>query len=214
MDEEERDYVVEEGDCLSQIAFESGFFWDTLWNHPANAALKEERRSPFVLNPGDTVHIPARRSKSVAVETGKVHRFRRRGVPAKLRVRVYSGDRPIAGEPYRLEVDGTVLTGTTGEDGLVEAFVAPNAGKALLTVGSGEEQRVYGLALRRLDPESAGKGLQERLRNLGYYTGEVNGELDERTRLAIRAFQKAQELEPDGEDTPRLRERLRTAHGC
>ena len=31
------DYVAKAGDCLTSIAFEHGFDWKTLWNHPNNA---------------------------------------------------------------------------------------------------------------------------------------------------------------------------------
>ena len=53
-------YQVKEGDCLSSIAFEQGFFPDTIWNHSNNAVLKEKRKDPNVLMQGDVVFVPDR----------------------------------------------------------------------------------------------------------------------------------------------------------
>jgi len=54
----EEDYEVQAGDCISSIAYERGFSLETIWNHPANAALKQRRRNPYVLRPGDVLKIP------------------------------------------------------------------------------------------------------------------------------------------------------------
>jgi N-acetylmuramoyl-L-alanine amidase len=51
-------HVVREGECLASIAFENGFFPDTIWRHADNSALKERRENPNVLQPGDVLFIP------------------------------------------------------------------------------------------------------------------------------------------------------------
>jgi N-acetylmuramoyl-L-alanine amidase len=212
--EGEHDHTVGEGECLSQIAFENGFFWETVWNHPSNAGLKDARKSPFVLNPGDSVHVPALREKKVQLQTGQTHCFKRRGVPAKLRVKLQSDGKALAGEPYQLDVDGKVKKGTTGGDGLVDEYVPPDAEKVTLTVGSGNKKRVYELALRELNPDSEIAGLKARLRNLGYFAGEVDDNIDDDTREAIREAERANGLQVTGEDSPALRDKLRELHGC
>lgn len=45
---------------------------------------------------------------------------------------------------------------------------------------------------------SAVKAVQRRLRDLGYYNGEIDGEYGEGTERAVRAFQKANKLDVDG----------------
>jgi hypothetical protein len=57
------DRRVHQGDCLNSIADETGFFWETLWNHASNDSLKQQRRDPNVLEPGDVVHVPDKTPK-------------------------------------------------------------------------------------------------------------------------------------------------------
>src|SRR5881397_2063295 len=52
------EHVVQEDECLHSIAEKYGFFWSTLWNHADNADLKNERKDPEALVPGDLVRIP------------------------------------------------------------------------------------------------------------------------------------------------------------
>ena len=88
------DHVVRDGECLASIAYEHGFFWETLWNLPENAKLKELRKEPTVLLAGDVVHIPDLRVQPHDRATGASHRFRRKGVPGHLRLRMTKPDEP------------------------------------------------------------------------------------------------------------------------
>ena len=40
--------------------------------------------------------------------------------------------------------------------------------------------------------------LQERLREFGFYDGEITGEFDEKTRASVISFQESEGLTPDG----------------
>jgi hypothetical protein len=81
-------YVVRKGDCLSSIAFEHGFLWDAIWNHPDNAGLRSLRKDPDVLLEGDVVAIPDPAPKQVSVPTMANHRFVLRTAPTMLRLRI------------------------------------------------------------------------------------------------------------------------------
>lgn len=192
-------YTVKQGECMSSIAYEHGFFWESLWSHPDNAELKTKRDSPFVLKPGDIVQIPPLKQREEACPTGRCHTFRVKGVPEVLRLTLLEFDQPLANLDYVLEHSGETFTGTTDDNGLVEVYVPPNLPRATLRVGEGDDQRVYEVSLRTLNPTKEVDGAQARLANLGYYEGKAHGTLDEATEAALRRFQTCQDLDPTGE---------------
>src|SRR5262245_14444374 len=121
-----QEYTVQQGDCISSIAVRHGFFPDTLWDDAANADLKAKREEPNVLLPGDVVVIPDKREKSADGGSEKRHRFRRKGVPEKLRLRLLDDEgQPFANQAYRLDIDGQTVNGTTGGDGMIEVPIHP-----------------------------------------------------------------------------------------
>ncbi|MFV2090474.1 MAG: peptidoglycan-binding domain-containing protein, partial [Pseudomonadales bacterium] len=121
-------YSVKQGDCISSIAFKSGFRPDTVWNHSENAELKNLRKDPNVLAPGDSVFIPDTEVVQVSAATDQKHRFRRKAVPEILRIVLEdSQGRPRAGVNYTIDVDGTSTDDQTGDDGLIEFPIQPDA---------------------------------------------------------------------------------------
>ena len=82
------DYRAREGDCVSSIAFEHGFHWETLWNHANNAQLKQKRKNPNMLRAGDIVHIPDLTPSEETRATDKTHRFKLKDVPIRLCLRI------------------------------------------------------------------------------------------------------------------------------
>jgi len=82
------DYTVKQGDCLSSIAAKYGLFWEKIWNHPKNARLKEQRKDPNILYPGDVVFVPEKEVKEESGATEQRHQFKKKGAPAKLRLRL------------------------------------------------------------------------------------------------------------------------------
>jgi hypothetical protein len=184
-------YKVKQGECMSSIAHAHGFFWESLWSHADNEELRSTRESPFVLAAGDVVSIPPLRQREEACSTGARHTFRRKGVPAKLSLQLLDGGEPMAGVGYVLEYSGLEILGVTDDDGVVEVHIPPNTPKAILRVGD----RVYDVTPRSLDPAETVNGAQARLASLGYYRGKIHGELDRLTAVAVRRFQRDNELE-------------------
>jgi hypothetical protein len=206
-------YEVRQGDCLSSIAFEHGFFWETLWNHANNADLKQKRKDPNVLFPGDEVYIPDKKEKEVACASEQRHRFKRKGVPEILRIRFLDAEgQPRDGLPYVLDIDGMVLKGTTKDDGTIEEHIPPDARKAVITLGTGDEEEVREFNLGHLDPVTEITGVQGRLNNLGYHCGDEYGVLGEKTRRAISEFQADHGLKATGELDDQTRKTLDKEH--
>jgi len=203
-------HEVKQGECLSSIADEYGFFWQTLWNHPNNANLKQIRKDPNTLMPGDRVHVPDKRLKEEKRPTSQMHKFRLLGVPTKLCLRLLLDDNPRANEPFTLDVEGTITRGTTSSSGKLEISIPPRAKTGKLTVGEGERATTYRLNLGNLNPHDQISGLQGRLKNLGYSNDRINGVLTPETKRAIAAFQTDIGLtvtgEPDSATIEKLRE--------
>lgn len=132
-----------------------------------------------------------------------------------VRLRLVADGTPRAGRAYTLELDeGTVRQGTTDADGfLVEHVPAATAHVTVRVEVPDFGTEEYVLRLGQLDPADAPRGLQQRLRNLGF-TCAPSGELDAQTRQALALFQA-----PEGRDassTPDASkvQRLEEAHGA
>ena len=182
-------HTVSRGECISSIADDYGFFPDTVWDAPENAELKQQRRDPNILLPGDRVVIPDKRLKEVQKPTDKTHRFRKLGVPALFRLQVFAGEEPRANQQYTLAIDGQLtLQGTTDDQGMVEEGIPPGANQGKLTIGPDRFEVTIQFGM--LPPIEELVGVQTRLNNLGYDCGPPDGVMNEQTRRALRRFQK------------------------
>jgi hypothetical protein len=190
-------HIVRAGEGLDRIAYEYGHFPGKVWSAPENDALRTLRVDGNILMPGDRLFIPDKVLGEVAAATGRRHRFRRRGVPAKFRLQVFRYHEPRAGEPWRLDVDGREHTGTTDADGVIEIFIPPDAVRGSLVIG--DDERPIALWFGELHPVTEPSGVQQRLRNLGFLREPQSGATDDATREALRGFQRRVGLEESGE---------------
>lgn len=199
-------YRVKQGDCIGSIASEHGFFWDTLWHHPGNARLREQRKDPSVLREGDVVRIPDLRGRNEEGATEERHRFRVKGVPAMLRIRLCIEDEPRADEPYTLFVDGMeVAQGRTDGDGFLRAPIPPGSRQGRLLVGIGDDRDVFLFRFGTVDPIETEEGVRGRLENLAHDATELEE--------AVRAFQDEEGLDVTGTVDTATRERLKERFG-
>lgn len=153
--------------------------------------------------PGDQLFVPDKRPREEAASTGKQHVFVRRGVIEVLRIYVEDMlGMPREEVPYTLTIDGRIVEGVTGSEGLVTVSIPPNAQSGSLVVGDvndDEGRQEYDLDLGHLDPIGAATGVQQRLLNLGFDCGPADGIIGPRTAGAIALFQAYSGLEPTGE---------------
>jgi N-acetylmuramoyl-L-alanine amidase len=206
-------HVVREGESFVNIVYAAGFFPDTVWKHPANEALREKRPNMNILMPGDEVTIPDKAERKATGETGKTHRFRRKGIPHLFRLQVFHGEMPRAKQSYTLTVSGPELTkkvtGTTDDDGVLTALVPPGAASGLLVIG--EDKQEIEILFGSLDPVEELAGVQKRLCNLGFAC-PVDGQPGPETTRALESFQRRFGLPVSGEADDATRAALATAH--
>lgn len=201
---------IKRGDTAVRLSEEHGFFHRTIWDHPTNAELKGERADANVLAPGDRLFIPDLTPKSVAAVTDRQHVYRRKGIPAIVRMQMLEDGQPRAGVGYELTVDGRSRRGTTSDAGYLQEWVAASAVKGTLKLDDSDE--IYTLQFGHLDPEDSVEGAQQRLNNMGYDAGPVDGEAGERTLAAVRRFQADRDLEVTGELDEATADALRRLH--
>jgi hypothetical protein len=208
-------HIVRQGECFSIIARRYGFqSYRTLYDHPDNAELKQERPNPNVLFPGDRVVIPDKETRTVNAATAKRHKFVVRTHEKVLRLRIEDHDgEPIAGAAYELAVGTDTRKGSTDGDGRLEEKIPSGTGIATLKVA----ERTLKLRLGAVNPMKGApdkglSGVYARLRNLGYRPFE-EGEVGPRTRLAIAVFQADAQLPVNGKLDDATRAKLEKLHG-
>lgn len=208
-------HVIEQGESVESIASECRHALATIWDAPENNDLKEKRKDPHVLMPGDRIFIPPIETKTFTVSTGTAAKFQVDRPPSRLVMTFLdSVGKARANLKYVLRVDGRELNGTTDGSGKIDPPIPARAKDAELELGEGDEAQHFTLNLRHLDPVTEVTGAQARLRNLGYDVGPIDGEIDARFRAALAAFQRGNGIEPTGELDATTQSTLIQKYGC
>lgn len=183
-----KQHTVEAGECLTSIAAHYGFSVDTIWNLADNASLKDKRKNPNTLVPGDIVAIPDRREKVVSCETAKTHRFKLSADSAICRLQLFEDEKAVANQDFELKIGTRSYKGTTDNRGVLEVAIPCKAKEGILTIGP--DKKILDLQFGYLQPISETKGVEARLRNLGF--------TNEKIEDALKAFQKRFGLQETG----------------
>ncbi|MBU0638225.1 MAG: LysM peptidoglycan-binding domain-containing protein [Planctomycetes bacterium] len=150
---------VEDGETISSIAAMYGFTdWENrVWNHGANAQLKQQRVNPNTLQAGDDVFIPELEEKQESRAVDNWHDFHVVRNKRFLRLQLKDeNDEPLANKTYEIAPDDSfrgnfVQQGTTTDaDGKIEEEIPHTLTQALLTLPD-ENLRVM-LKIGFLDP--------------------------------------------------------------
>ncbi len=132
---------------------------------------------------------------------------------------IVSDGRPRRGADYVLHVDGTPHTGTTDGQGLLQCRLpaTSRAGRLVFEAVDGWPAAEYELVFQQLAPVGEVLGMQQRLRNLGFYDGPMDGAAAS-VAAALASFQlsvgELAKSEALGEPSPRTGEALVQIHGC
>src|ERR1051325_10061076 len=205
--------TVKQGDHVARIAAQFGFSSPhTIWEDPQNAELKEKRKTPNILLPGDKLFLPDREQRIESKSTDQRHRFVARKSPLLLLVLLKDNEfQPLAGRKCKVEADGSSEELTTDGSGLLTKKIQATAEDGRLTVDNIEVPFKIG----HLDPVDEVSGQQARLNNLGYRAGTVGeGGAPEILRSAVEEFQCDQHLTVDGVCGPATQAKLKTVYGC
>lgn len=207
-------HYVRQGDTLFSLSKRYGIPTEKILNHPDNASLQDLRRDVGILRPGDRVMIPDPENKEIACATEARHRFRCHNLRYELRVQFLREDEPRGGEPYLLRLDMREVTGHLDDDGWLREMVPADAQEGVIILGEGSDLEEIPIQIGHLDPVNEVRGLQQRLKNLGFFSGEADDQPSEELDSAIRTFQTKYELEATGEMDQAAKERLTEIYGC
>ena len=206
---------MRDGECLSAIAHRYGLkSWPELWNDDNNAALREKRKSPHVLHPGDEVAVPGLAISEVRYATDATYRIEvaRPELALDVVVADHHG-RPFKSQPYELFLtdpadakEGTepLRRGTTGGDGSVREKLS--AGTTRVFIALPEIGITLPLAVSNVFalPESAQgavdggglptrevvRALKTRLNALGVACGTSDTTWTDELELALRQLRR------------------------
>ncbi len=202
--------TASQGDSILSLAHDNGHFWQKLWDHGENAALKAKRKNPHQIMEGDEVFIPDLELRTESRGTDARHVFKRKGVPAKMKMQLFLLGEPRAGEDYVLELDGKLITGKLDGDGKLEEFIPPNCKGGSLKLNAGKE--IIPIKLGFLNPIDEISGVKQRLNNLGFSCGSEDNDWSDESKAALKDFQAKNGLPDSGELDGGTKSKLQALH--
>jgi len=115
-----------------------------------------------------------------------------------------SEKKPRRGMPYTLKAGSRVYENRTDSNGRIDQFVPQTLKKCTLII---DDQEIA-IPIEDLAPIEQIKGVQQRLNILGCDCGSPTGEMNEKTKQALRRFQGQHKLPINGKASPETLERL------
>jgi peptidoglycan hydrolase-like protein with peptidoglycan-binding domain len=128
----------------------------------------------------------------------------------ELSIRLVGGNgKPRPSVPWKLTVGGRTFSGTSDDQGRIDQKLGLARGQGTLEV----DGRTLALAIGQLAPLDKLEGVQARLRNLGYSTGEATGQMNDATKRALELFQERVRIKITGAADDPTRAALKSVYG-
>jgi len=211
-------HKVKQGEHISSIAEHYGFSdYRVIWDDGQNAKLKQLRKNPHTLLPGDELFIPEKQSGLKSVSTEQHYRFKLSGSTLKLNLVIKDFDgKPFEDTACRLHIGNQVHDLQTDDNGMVQAPISHDAHEALLQFEDPSLPFDVNIAVKigHLDPIDTITGQKARLRNMGYYHGPVDNEPSSAYQYSVEEFQCDFDLTVDGVCGEQTQNKLKQEHGC
>ena len=208
-------YVIRQGDYLQKLAFAHGFDEEAVWNDPKNAALKDTRKDPNLLLPGDVIHFPRSTREGQPLSKGTTNTYKAKVPTTKVHFTFEDAKGPLAGEAYVIEGLGAPLEGTADGTGKVEIEAPVHVREVRVTFK--KKGLIFPVFIGDMDPIDEPSGVRQRLQHLGYLQPAPDALSEEaaahRDTEAITAFQRDKGLSPTGTIDDATRSALDAAHG-
>ena len=217
-------YVIRSGDYLTAIAYSRGLKPDDVWNDPANATLRQTRKNPEMLAPGDVLYLPAVKRTWMPLKVGSANAFV--ASPPNVEVHVLLKDasgNPLAGKSVETMPVLQTTPLTTDGSGVLVLSVPVHVRAVQVTMK--DPALIFDVRVGNLDPHDVPTGALSRLRQLGYVADE-SALLDRRPdylrgfpshdaplQSGVAAFQADQGTEPTGELDDDAHAQLLKAYG-
>src|SRR5207302_7920020 len=161
--------------------------------------------------------IPDKKKGTKSARSGATHKFVARVGTKQLHLRLESEPgEPLANIIFEIQAPGLqTIRGGTDEEGFLDVRVPAKLKQA--TVKAADLS--WDIAIGDLNPIHKAKddgisGIQGRLKNLGFYSGPIDGKWSDELRSAVCASQHAHDLPIIGERGPATLEKLIEVHGC
>ncbi len=216
-------HTVAQGEHLPGIAAQYGFAdYTPIWDDPQNADLKDKRKNPNILFPGDQVIIPDRELREEDAATDQHHPFTATIRKLKLRVKVLDLNNEPIHRTCFLKTAGDVTIMIQNDD-IYEADVHPLDKTGTMGFPQSPTEPSLrddiDLEIGGLDPIDKPSGQQERLNNLGYFAGFSQTPDPQQFKWAVEEFQcdhkKSDGLKVTGICDPEKTQKvLEKEHGC
>ncbi len=212
-------HTVVQGECLHTIAEKHGFRnTKAISEHDNNSELMEQRSDINCLHPGDNVFIPEKNKETIKINGRKKIKI---VIPAPaiwFTLILKDSDANIMSNvEYTLSIGKEEFQGKTDSDGLIKhqyQEIVKYADLELFPEKNNPEEMIpLRLELAHLDPGEEMSGIQGRLKNMGYYVGEIDGETGPATEFAIRQFQSENTIEVTGQPCEQTIDKLSEIYG-